>query len=54
MRFQKIRINDELEILRNELIVAEKKVKRLKLGVFFFSLYFLAVTLMYLVKNNLL
>lgn len=54
MGFQKVSMNDELDLLQNELIEAERKVKRLKSGVFFFSVYFIAVTLIYLFKNNLI
>ena len=54
MRVQKVSMNNELDLLRNELVEAEKKVKRLKTGVLFFSIYFVAVTLIYLIKNNLI
>ena len=54
MGIQEMTMNNELDLLRNELTIAEKKVKRLKTGVFFFSIYFLGVTLIYLIKNNLI
>ena len=54
MKFQRINTRDDLDILRNELIIAEKKVKRLKIGAFFFCLYFIGVTVLYLIKNNMI